>query len=271
MGDDPILGLSDLATACPSVAAEWHPEKNGGLAPERVRAGSLRPVWWLGACGHEWDGRVFDRARAKGCPYCSGKRVLAGFNDLSTTHPDLAAQWHPEKNGALSPSGVTAGSNKGAWWVCAHGHEWEARISSRADGIGCPYCSGRRPVPGERDLATLLPDVAALWHPTRNGSLAPDAVGPGSSRKVWWLGECGHEWQARVSGRVRSKGLSCPSSNMRAAGVGASRAVRCVETGAAYPCAADAAAAMGLKSRQSISQACRKPGATAAGFHWEYA
>lgn len=44
MGDDPIPGLSDLATACPSVAAEWHPEKNGDLAPERVRAGSLRPV-----------------------------------------------------------------------------------------------------------------------------------------------------------------------------------------------------------------------------------
>ena len=258
MSGDPIPGLSDLATACPSVAAEWHPEKNGDLAPERARAGSLRPVWWLGACGHsweatvlsravfregcpicarkpslretrpdlarewhpekngelapddvtassrrrvwwlgacghEWDGRVFDRARAKGCPYCSGKRVLAGFNDLSTTHPDLAAQWHPEKNGALSPSGVTAGSKKRAWWVCARGHEWEARISSRADGIGCPYCSGRRPVPGEGDLATLFPDVAALWHPTRNGDLAPDAVGPGSSRKVWWLGECGHE------------------------------------------------------------------------------
>lgn len=45
-GEEPIPGLSDLAAASPSVAAEWHPEKNGGLAPERVRAGSGRVVWW---------------------------------------------------------------------------------------------------------------------------------------------------------------------------------------------------------------------------------
>lgn len=129
---------------------------------------------------------------------------------------------------------------------------------------------GDDPIPGLSDLATACPSVAAEWHPEKNGGLAPDAVGPGSSRKVWWLGECGHEWQARVSDRVRSKGLSCPSCNMRAAGVGASRPVRCVETGEVYPRAADAAAAMGLKNRQSISQACRAQGRRAAGFRWEY-
>ena len=213
---------------------------------------------------------MVDRARGGGCPFCAGRRVLLGFNDLSTTRPDLAAEWHPRKNGDLSPAAVSAWSNKKAWWACAQGHEWEARISSRAEGTGCPYCSGRRVVPGKGDLATLFPDLAAGWHPARNGELSPDRVGPGSRLKVWWVGECGREWRARVSDRVRSKGLSCPACNMKAAAVGRARAVRCVETGEAYPCAADAAAAVGLESGRSVSQACRAPGRRAAGFHWEY-
>ena len=142
-GEEPIPGLSGLAAACPSVAAEWHPEKNGGLASERVRAGSGRVVWWLGRCGHEWESRVVDRARGGGCPFCAGRRVLLGFNDLSTTRPDLAAEWHPRKNGDLSPAAVSAWSNKKAWWACAQGHEWRARVSDRvrSEGLSCPACN----------------------------------------------------------------------------------------------------------------------------------
>ena len=129
---------------------------------------------------------------------------------------------------------------------------------------------GDEPIPGLSDLAAASPSVAAEWHPARNGDLSPDRVGPGSRLKVGWVGECGHEWRARVSDRVRSKGLSCPACNMKAAAVGRARAVRCVETGEAYPCAADAARAAGLKSGRSVSQVCRAPGRRAAGFHWEY-
>ena len=57
----------------------------------------------------------------------------------------LLTQWHPAKNGALTPQMVTAGSHKRAWWTCAEGHIWKAVIYSRAgpQRRGCPVCAGR--------------------------------------------------------------------------------------------------------------------------------
>ena len=39
-----------------------------------------------------------------GCPYCAGRKVLPGFNDLAALRPDLAVQWHPTLNKGLRPS-----------------------------------------------------------------------------------------------------------------------------------------------------------------------
>jgi len=52
---------------------------------------------------------------------------------LAETHPELAKQWHPSKNGELSPEKVSKGSNKKVWWKCPEGddHEWEAIIALR--------------------------------------------------------------------------------------------------------------------------------------------
>jgi hypothetical protein len=71
---------------------------------------------------------------------------------LATLHLDLAAQWDPEKNGALTSEDVTAGSGARPWWVCPHcGHSWAAYVYSRAGGgHGCPKC-GRRTSSGERN------------------------------------------------------------------------------------------------------------------------
>jgi hypothetical protein len=69
---------------------------------------------------------------------------LTSDYNLQVLNPILAKEWHPIKNGKLTPGDVTPHSNKKAWWMCKKGHEWEARISSRSQGNGCPYCSGRR-------------------------------------------------------------------------------------------------------------------------------
>ena len=70
--------------------------------------------------GHEWSGLIASRARKgeadPGCPYCSGRKVPAGYNDLATTHPSIAAMWHPRMNKRLKPTGVQATSRKPAWW-----------------------------------------------------------------------------------------------------------------------------------------------------------
>lgn len=142
-GSKAIPGETDLATVRPDLAAQRHPDRNGDLTPSRVTSRSGQKVWWRCDKAHEWDATVNDRYGGYGCPYCSGKRVLQGWNDLATVRPDLAGQWHPDRNGDLTPQAVSKGSHKRAWWRCDANHEWSAAIKdrSRHNGTGCPHCS----------------------------------------------------------------------------------------------------------------------------------
>lgn len=199
----------NLLQANPLLAAEWHPTKNGDLLPSQVTAGSNKLVWWLGQCGHEWEATINNRKKGRGCPVCANKKILVGFNDLATVHPELASEWHPTKNGDLLPSQVTFGSHKRVWWLGGCGHEWEAPVCRRAFAqTGCPYCHGCRVLQGSNYLITVHPALAAELHPTKNGDLSPSDVTLLSETKVWWLCSNGHEWEATVA--HRRGGAGCP-------------------------------------------------------------
>ena len=203
-----LVGFNDLATTNPILAAQWHPTKNGELTPSDVMAGTNKKVWWLGDCGHEWNAVISSRNTGRGCVFCANQRVLAGFNDLITLNPTLAAEWHPTKNGELTPADVTAGANRKVWWLGACGHEWQNTVNSRNSGHGCPICDGQYTMAGHNDLATIYPELAEQWHPTKNGDWRPCDVRPSSNKKAWWLCEKGHEWEAVIGSR--SKGVGCP-------------------------------------------------------------
>ena len=135
-------------------------------------------------------------------------KLIVGQNDLATVNPDLASEWHPTKNNRLRPTQITAGSNRKVWWKGACGHEWEAVIGNRSRGSGCPHCSKRHVTEGVNDLVTVNPGLAAEWHPTKNGRLHPMQIAGKSNQKAWWLGKCGHEWEAAIYSRTAGKG--CP-------------------------------------------------------------
>ncbi len=204
-----------LAATHPELVREWDGARNGSLRPDAVTAGSERKVWWR--CGrdpnHGWETRIVSRTRHDaGCPRCQdgSRRPPRRWEELSLSHPALAAQWHPERNGGLTPRGVSAGSHARAWWRCEDGHEWQTTVRARALlATGCPFCSGRRVTP-ERALSVTHPDLAAEWHPERNGALLPAGVSAGSERRVWW--RCirhGEEWEAAICARARGGGR-CP-------------------------------------------------------------
>ena len=339
-----MTGYNDLATMHPELVDEWDSERNGELLPTGVTAHSERKVWWrCRTCGHAWEAAIKNRSKegGGGCPVCSGRAVAAGFNDLATVNPILAAEWSSEKNGDLRPTMVTMGSHKTVWWKCSMcGREWQATVNHRSSGHGCPRCANsgtsypeqaiffyvskafpdahsRMKIKGmeadisvpsintaieydgivwhngheerdarkdeafraagwrtvrvketegdsvwaegstvwcplsdsrnrldvtirltlallgvtsadvdhERDstaiqeqyrtylrensLAATCHELAAEWHPSKNGELTPEMFLSGSHSKAWWrCSTCGYEWRAEINSR--SSGRGCP-------------------------------------------------------------
>ena len=202
-GKIPLAGETDLASRFPQLARQWHPTRNGTLTPEQVLPGSHKSVWWLCQKGHVWQAQIKSRTAGCGCPVCAGRKVQPAENDLTSRFPYLAAQWHPSRNGVLTPEQVSSGSRRKVWWLCQKGHSWQATIASRTSGgSGCPYCTGKKVLPGENDLASRFPELARQWHPTLNGALTPDIVSPATNRKVWWCCENGHAYQATAAART---------------------------------------------------------------------
>lgn len=191
------------------LAEEWNYEKNGSLNPELLSLGSGKKVWWKCKQGHEWEAQIASRNLGRNCPYCSNQKVLAGYNDLASQKPELVKEWHPTKNGTLTPNSITVGTHKKVWWICAKGHEWQAAVYTRVKGSNCPHCSIRCGKGKKSYLSTENPTVAAEWHPTMNGDLTPSSITCGSHKKVWWRCSLGHEWEAVVKNRTIG-GTGCP-------------------------------------------------------------
>jgi hypothetical protein len=200
--DDTCLEVVDA-----ELAEQWHPTRNGIRTPRDVLPWSTARVWWRCAAGHEWRASVSTRSAARGCPYCSGHRP-SETNNLAITDPDIAAQWHPSRNGTLTPRAVTAASGRRAWWRCDSGHEWRTPICVRQTSRGCPLCNRSRPS-ADHNLARTYPAVAAQWHPDLNAPLRPEQVAPTTSRRAWWLCPDGHVWKSSIAART-SRRTGCP-------------------------------------------------------------
>lgn len=203
---------NSLAVKFPKIAKELHPTLNSFSASE-LFASSHKNVWWKCNKGfdHVWESSVNSRtSMVVGCPICAGYRVVKS-NSLAYIYPEIAIQWDFKKNGDLMPDNVYARSSKKVWWKCSEGgdHEWQAQIKSRANGIGCPICSGRKTV-RSNSLASVFPEIAELFHNSKNIGLTPYEITPYSNTLVWWKCSEGddHEWQSTVANVVN--GSTCP-------------------------------------------------------------
>ncbi len=186
----------------------WSLEYNIGIDPYKYSINSHKEVHWKCEKGHIWKKEIRKRVRyGYGCPYCSGKRVKPGENDLATLNPTLAAEWNAIENGIKKPTDYTEWSNKKVAWLCPNGHSYFARINDRSRGRGCPYCAGKIPIKGENDLKTLRPDLADEWDYCKNDKL-PSDYSCGSSVKVHWICPRGHEYKAQIKERVNGTGCS---------------------------------------------------------------
>lgn len=139
----PVPFERSLACRRPELAEQLHVERNGGLDAAALAAGSNAKVWWRCQAGHEWRAPVAARVRGTGCPVCARTKVPLE-RSLGHRHPELSRELHPLRNQEIDPFSLAAFSNRRVWWQCGNGHEWEAVVSSRAAGRGCPACYANR-------------------------------------------------------------------------------------------------------------------------------
>ena len=110
-----------------------------------------------------------------------------------SSYPDLVKQWHPTKNGELTPNNITHGAHKKVWWLCSNGHSYNQIIKNKTIlNYGCPQCSGR--IASENNnLSIQYPKVANEWHPTKNKEFKATEVTYGSEKKA-----CGYVLKVTV-------------------------------------------------------------------------
>lgn len=209
-GQKVVAGRNSLHDYFPAIAVEWDRLRNE-LTPDQVTAGSNKKAWFICPLGHSYDMIIKNRTiKGEGCPYCSGHRVLVGFNDLVTTHPHIAAEWDTDRNGQKNPYQYTHGSDEIVWWRCPFGnHSYQTTISSRTcHGQGCPCSCGRKVFAGHNDLQSMYPSIVAGWDHERNEKTS-DQFTAYSNEEVWWRCPLGHSYRARIDNHTL-KNDGCP-------------------------------------------------------------
>ena len=200
-----LFGFNDLESKNPKIASQAY-----GWDPKRVTAASSKRLNWQCELGHIWRESVAARTvggrdrKGFGCPFCSGKRVLEGLNDVGSRFPEIAVEAE-----GWDPSAYTSGSRRRMLWKCKLGHTWSATISDRAGAhkSGCPYCTNQKVLAGFNDIATTHPDLAMQILVSD-----PKTLIAGTNRKVKWQCPEGHQWVATVHSRSSfSEARGCPT------------------------------------------------------------
>lgn len=206
-----VLKKNALLKHHPELYNEWNFVKNNEneLNIYKVTRRNGKYAWWTCLkCKSDYESIIANKAKGVGCPYCAGKKANH-TNSLACINSKLSLEWHPTKNGDLTPHHVTISSNKKVWWICDQKHEWETSIDKRANRKQkCPYCTNVKVLVGYNDMWTTNPELASLLLNAEDGF----RYTRGSEKKVdWKCLECGEIVKNKMIYDTYRVGLCCPS------------------------------------------------------------
>ena len=207
---------NSIAAKRPEVAKQWDYERNGSVKPEHISYTSNKKFYWKCEKGHSWSAIVYNRCRGVGCPYCAGRILVVGENDLLSQNPELAKQWDYKANGELRPDQITVNNHKKVGWECptCH-HHWKASVCNRNIGGGCPKCADiertktkyKHILEKKGSFADNYPDLLKDWDYDNNIGFDPNLMPPHSGKTInWKCHVCGHKWHASIGARTKGKG-----------------------------------------------------------------
>jgi hypothetical protein len=220
----------------PEFYEEFDITKNKNIKKEKITIGDKRKFWWLcSKCGFSWLSKISARRRrghtnCKICMYKLKEKNILSFNEdyvgkivdknksFGFIYPELAKEWHTEKNGYATPFDFGVLSNIKVWWKCKNNHEWETKISNRTKTVArnqkshCPECKGRV-LKEYNTLAKINERVSLEWDYSRNEGLSPNNIKYNSNKLIWWKCKFKHEWQTKVYHRTINNS-NCPRCSM---------------------------------------------------------
>ncbi|WIB77950.1 zinc-ribbon domain-containing protein [Curtobacterium sp. MCPF17_002] len=210
-------GYNDLATTHPHIARELDPVLNGTTTAQNIQAAARSSLAWRCPRNrHVYWATASNRTQGgTNCGICSNRTIVPGINDLTTTHPRLAAELDPVYEAGHPATKMCAGSGDRPDWLCPDcGHRYKMSLYNRSQGAGCEPCRRARLRRTRTSLADTHPDIAAQWHPTRNNGKQPEDYSQGSNDEVYWLcpTSAAHWYPQRIDRKVQGYGCSLCSS-----------------------------------------------------------
>lgn len=161
-------GVNDLQSEYPLLSKELI-----DADPSDIMANSSKSYHWKCLkCQGIWECSPSSRTKRKhgkssSCPYCSGNKVLKGYNDLLTARPDITNIWSTLNT--CSPDEITAHSEYSCILQCKYEHTWTApayyitRPQRHGIAMSCPYCHPMHDSMTEKEIANVLrkycPDI----------------------------------------------------------------------------------------------------------------
>lgn len=178
------------------------------ITPNEISAGNSRKFWWKCNKGHSYECNAYNKTvKSQGCPYCANRKVLVGYNDLATTHPEIAKDWDYNKNDIM-PKDVVAGAGKRVSWICNKcEYSWESAVAHRGKrNHSCPACMNRIAIKGRNDVFTTDPHIKPLWDYDKN-TINHEHITRGTNVQIWWKCDKGHSLKSNIN--KLCNGISC--------------------------------------------------------------
>jgi G:T-mismatch repair DNA endonuclease (very short patch repair protein) len=202
-----------LINKYPNIKKELHPTKNKGIDISSIKCKSRINLWFKCVNGHEYQMIVAHKtAIVNTCIECrksviNKRKLKKKENCLKITHGHIAEEFHPTKNGELTPENISYGSDIKIHWICKKKkHEWVSSVAKRTrhdrDNQVCPMCRKEKDI-YENSFGYNNEDLLDEWDNEKNTGIDPYKISQNSRVSVWW--KCkknNHEWKIATNKRI---------------------------------------------------------------------
>ena len=200
-----VAEINSVTAKRKDIVDQWSCKND--FLPEEVYYNTTSPVLWeCTTCSGTYAFPVSDKREGNvSCPYCNGRRVLSGFNEI----PSWLITEYSLKN-EVPISEYPVNSVHKVLWTCPTCHgDYLYRICDREIGDdSCPYCRHKKILVGFNSLADTDPDLAKEWS-SGNSDLPSEYMKSSTHRALWTCPTCHGNYFYRICDRELDDD-SCP-------------------------------------------------------------